>query len=241
MKPLSLTPLLGLHMRAEERRAAVVLLVGVVITTIHRQACGVDTLPAVGVLVSESARVWLYSACTLLLFAAIPLLLIRGSFRQPLADYGVRLGDWKFGLTAVGILLPVIAVAMLLPAAGMDDMRAFYPVDKSAMESTARFVQYAVGRVFLFYVGWEFFFRGFMLFGIRDSVGDAVAIAITTLPSALWHIGYPTGELYASIGAGLLFGWLAVRTRSILWPLLLHAAIGLITDLCITLSSGGAS
>ena len=134
------------------------------------------------------------------------------------------------------MLLPVIAVALRLPAAQMEDMRAVYPVDKAAMESAPMFMQYAVGRVLLFYIGWEFFFRGFMLFGIRDAVGDTMAIAITTLPSALWHIGYPVGELYMSIAAGLLFGWLAVRTRSILWPLLLHAGIGLVTDLSITLT-----
>jgi membrane protease YdiL (CAAX protease family) len=236
MKALSLTPIIGINVRPEELRAASILLAGVVLTIIHRQACGVDVLPVTGILSAETARVWLYCACTLVLFAIIPMLIVQRGFRAPLAEYGVQIGEWKFGLTAVAVLVPIIAVAMLLPAAQMEDMRAVYPVDKGAMDSVPMFLQYAVGRVFLFYVAWEFFFRGFLLFGIRKSVGDTMAIAITTLPSALWHIGYPTGELYASIAAGLLFGWLAIRTRSILWPLLLHASIGLITDLCITLS-----
>mgnify|MGYP001223006904 CR=1 FL=1 len=236
MNELALPALLGIRMKSEERRAALVLLVGVVFTTLHRQACGVDVLPAVGMLNSETARTWLYFVLSLALFAVIPAVIVKRGFRKSLSDYGVRLGDWKFGLITVSVLLPVISVAMLLPAAQMEDMRAAYPVDKTAMLSAPMFLQYAVGRVLLFYVAWEFFFRGFLLFGIRDAVGDAMAIAITTLPSALWHIGYPVGELYSSIAAGLLFGWLAVRTRSILWPLLLHAGIGLVTDLSITLS-----
>ena len=225
MNALALPALLGIRMKPEERRAALVLVVGVVLTTLHRQACGVDALPAAGALTSETVRTWLYFLLSFALFAVIPAVMVKRGFRRTLAEYGVRMGDWKFGLAAVAILLPVISVAMLLPAAQMEDMRAVYPVDKAAMESVPMFLQYAVGRVLLFYIGWEFFFRGFMLFGIRDAVGDTMAIAITTLPSALWHIGYPVGELYSSIAAGLLFGWLAVRTRSILWPLLLHAGI----------------
>ncbi|MCB2203514.1 CPBP family intramembrane metalloprotease [bacterium] len=236
MKSAVLKSTLPFAMDANERRATVILMLGVVVTTLHRQSCGVDVLPAEGMLASESARTWLYFGLTFLLFAAIPAAVLRWGYRQRLGDYGVRMGDWRFGAKAVFVLLPIITVAMLLPASQMPDMQQFYPVDKGAMASSWDFTQYAVGRVLLFYVGWEFFFRGFMLFGIRDAVGDAMAIAVTTLPSALWHIGYPTGELYSSIAAGLLFGWLALRTRSVLWPLLLHAGIGIVTDLTITLS-----
>ncbi len=235
MNALSLFPQAA-NIQRRELLAALAIISGVILTTLHRQACGVDSLPAVGMLSSATARVWTYFSCTLVIFGVIPAMLIRHVWKAPLSDFGVVLGDWKFGLSATGILLPLIAVALLLPAARMEDMRSFYPVDKAAADSAARFLPYAVGRVLLFYVAWEFFFRGFLLFGLRASVGDITAICIQTIPSALWHIAYPTGELYASIAAGLLFGWLAIRTRSILWPLLLHAGIGVITDLSISIS-----
>ncbi len=219
-----------------ERLVSVALLSSVILTTVHRQACGVDALPVSGALASESVRTWIYYFSTLLLFGVIPAVLIKFVWRSSLANFGVSLGDWKFGLAATAVLLPVIAVLFLIPAAQMTDMRAFYPIDKSAMESVSAFITYSLGRVLLFYVGWEFLFRGFLLFSIRRVTGDITAICIQTLPSALWHIAYPTGELYMSIAAGILFGWLALRTRSILWPLLLHSGIGIITDLSITLS-----
>jgi membrane protease YdiL (CAAX protease family) len=87
----------------------------------------------------------------------------------------------------------------------------------------------------LFYTAWEFFYRGFMLFGLRRYVGDWLAICIQTIPQCLWHIGMPTGEILSSIAGGILFGIMALRTRSILWPMLLHFSIGVFLDLFIVL------
>ncbi|MCZ7555357.1 MAG: CPBP family intramembrane metalloprotease [Bacteroidia bacterium] len=223
-------------MRRDEQMASLALLIGVVVTTLHRQACGVDALPATGLLASDTARVWAYYGATVLLFGLLPALVIRVLWKDALADYGVCIGDWKFGLRAIAVLLPVISLLFLLPAASMEDMRATYPVDRAAGDSLSRFLVHSAGRLLLFYAAWEFLFRGFLLFGLRRISGDAVAICVQTIPSALWHINYPAGELYMSIAGGLLFGWLALRTRSVLWPLLLHAGIGVVTDASIILS-----
>lgn len=221
-------------MERKDILTAVTLLAAVVLTTVHRQACSVGAMNAISWLESEHARTWAYHVCTALLFGFIPLVLARAMWKKPLASFGVAVGDWKFGLAAVAILLPVISAAFLLPAANMPDMQAVYPVDHTAPDSMSHFLSYAAGRVLLFYVSWEFFFRGFLLFGLRDTLGSTAAVMIQVLPSALWHIGYPTGELYASIVGGVLFGWLALRTGSILWPLILHAGIGMVTDISIS-------
>lgn len=223
-------------MERKDVLTAVALLAAVVLTTVHRQACGVEALQEIGWLGSEHARTWAYHGCTALLFGFIPLVLARAMWKKPLASFGVSVGDWRFGLAAVAILLPVISAAVLLPAANLHDMQATYPVDQAASDSMSRFLSYAAGRVLLFYVAWEFFFRGFLLFGLRDTLGSTAAVMIQVIPSALWHIGYPTAELYASIVGGVLFGWLALRTGSILWPLILHAGIGLVTDISISLA-----
>lgn len=236
MKLTSLFPQAAAMTRADGR-TAIALLAAIVLTTVHRQACGVDTLATLSVFDSETARAWAYHSCTMLLYGLVPLVLIWLFWkRQPLSGFGVALGDWRFGLAAVGILLPVIAVAFLLPAAGMPDMQAVYPVDHTASRSVADFLPYAAGRILLFYVAWEFFFRGFLLFGLREAMGDVPALLVSVMPSVLWHIGYPTGELYSSIAGGIIFAWLALRTGSILWPLLLHAGIGMVTDISISLA-----
>ena len=50
------------------------------------------------------------------LLGVIPLAMILWGFHEDLRDYGLRLGDWKLGLTLTGILFPLICVLMLLPA-----------------------------------------------------------------------------------------------------------------------------
>jgi hypothetical protein len=115
MNALSLFPQAA-NMQRRELLAALAIISGVTLTTLHRQACGVDALPAIGLLSSETARVWTYFLCTLVVFGAVPALLIRHVWKAPLSEFGITLGDWKFGLAATGILLPMITVALLLPA-----------------------------------------------------------------------------------------------------------------------------
>ncbi len=66
-----------------------------------------------------------------------------------------------------------------------------YPLDKLADRSTGRFLLHATG-YFLFYVGWEIYFRGFMQFGLQARFGVWQAILVQTLASCLLHIGKPT-------------------------------------------------
>ena len=89
-----------------------------------------------------------------------------------------------------------------------------------------------------YYFGWEFFFRGFMLFGLADAFGAVNAVLIQTIPSTLAHIGKPTPEVFAAVAAGLVFGAIALKTRSVLYVFLLHWLIGVTLDVFIVLSPG---
>lgn len=170
------------------------------------------------------------------LLGLVPLLIIRFFLHRPTREFGLMLGDWKLGLKAVAFLLPLISLLILYPASRIEELRNFYPFDKEAAVSLAAFLRLQVSRAAFYYTAWEFFFRGFMLFGLRKHMGDGMAVLIQTVPSCLWHIGLPAGELFSSVPAGILFGLLALRTRSILWPLLLHMLIGVVLDALIVLT-----
>jgi uncharacterized protein len=180
-------------------------------------------------------------AAAFCLFGVIPLAIVVFVFRDDPRAYGLRLGDARRGLASIGLLFPLIALALLFPASRTPEMRAFYPFDASAGDSTGAFIRLEAARGVLFYPAWEFFFRGFLLFGLRRSLGDRIAICIQTIPSCLWHIGLPTGEILGAVAGGVLFGALALRTRSILWPFLLHLLIGVGLDLMIVLARNGGS
>jgi membrane protease YdiL (CAAX protease family) len=55
----------------------------------------------------------------------------------------------------------------------------------------------------------------------------------------LLHVGHPLSETLGAIPFGLALGVLALRTRSILPGLLLHAAIGLATDTTLVMKQLG--
>jgi len=74
---------------------------------------------------------------------------------------------------------------------------------------------------FLDLFGWEFFFRGWLLFGYARRFGPE-AIWLQAVPFALAHIGKPEVETLSTIFGGFAFGWVAWRTRSFLYPLLIH-------------------
>jgi len=182
---------------------------------------------------SEFFSVMYMFVAAFIFFGIIPALTIKFFFSEPIKEYGIRLGDWRWGLPAVLILFILISVVIIYPSSQTAEIRTFFPYDKSAGDTAYSFIRLQFFRGLLFYSVWEFFFRGFILFGLRKYFGDWMAICIQVIPSCLWHLGLSAGEIFISIAAGLLFGAMAIRTRSILWPFLLHYLIGIILDLFI--------
>ena len=112
-------------------------------------------------------------------------------------------------------------------------MQAEYPLAGPAMGRPLLFLGVEAFYL-LYYLGWEFYFRGFMLFSLERRYDALLAVLVQTIPSAIVHIGKPAAESFAAILAGLAFGYLSWRTRSILYPLVLHAVVGIATDCFVT-------
>lgn len=222
---------------AGELKPTAILLLSAFLPTVHRYFGSIEfAVRSFSVLSASEAVLFMFTSAFFLL-GLIPFFVVVRLFREPLKEYGLTPGNWKEGILLTAVLIPLIALTMLYPASQTEEMRTFYPFDKSIGSSLTIFLQYEFLRGLFFYTAWEFFFRGFMLFGLRKYVGDWLAICIQTIPSCLWHIGMPTGEILSSIAGGVLFGLMAIRTRSILWPFILHWAIGIGLDAFIILTS----
>ena len=147
----------------------------------------------------------------LILYFVIPLLLILILFRENPKAYGFSLGDWKLGLTytALGILF----MAPIIYYLGSDNeaMRVYYGGLLPGLPWTT----------FLDLIGWEFFFRGLILFAYVRRFGHD-ALWLQAVPFALAHIGKPGVETLSTIFGGFAFGWVAYRTKSFVWPFLIH-------------------
>jgi membrane protease YdiL (CAAX protease family) len=177
------------------------------------------------------AQYWQFGVFFLLMFI-LPALYIRLGMKQSLRDFGFGLGDIKYGLKWL-ITIPLLVVPLIFIASKMPDLRTEYPLAKSLLSDQTHLFVYESAYVMFYYVAWEFFFRGFLLFGLKDRFGAVNAILIQTISSCLVHIDKPEGEIIGSIVVGILFGMIALRSRSIWYVFAIHVSIGVLTDLFI--------
>lgn len=165
-------------------------------------------------------------------WAVLLLLVIPFTFLALLGDakrISFGLGNWRLGLS---LTLGLGLAATFLMYLGSSDsaLQGTYPwVGSWPGQSPATFLAWA-GLYALYYVAFEFFYRGFLITVLTTYWGLAAAIWTQVLLSTLIHLGKPLSETLAAFPAGFLFAFLALRTRSLLWPVLLHLTIGLATD-----------
>lgn len=178
------------------------------------------------------SRIYQFVSFFVLLFI-VPLLYVKIGMRKSLYDFGFGLGDTAFGVKFCLIALPLLVVPMVVLAATMPDVRSEYPLSKLLLGRPDLVLQYELMYVVCYYLAWEFFFRGFILFGLKDKFGNMNAVLIQTISSALIHLGKPNAEMFGSILGGIIFGALALRTRSFWYVFILHASIGVLTDIYI--------
>jgi len=148
-----------------------------------------------------------------LLYLVIPLLIVLAIYRQSPARYGFRLGDWRAGLALTAGACAALTVVMLL-IGRTSDFQGYY---EHATETRIPF--WLNDGIEL--LGWEFFFRGFLLFALYRTCGP-LALILQAVPFTLAHMGKPELETLSCIFGGTAFGYVAWRTRSFLYPFLIH-------------------
>ena len=83
----------------------------------------------------------------------------------------------------------------------------------------------------------EFFFRGFMLQGLRPSYGHA-CLWIMLLPYMQLHAARSALEELASFFGGFVLGMIALQTRSILGGCVLQVGVAWTCDVFVLLRTG---
>lgn len=174
-----------------------------------------------------AAAVYQFAAC-LFLLGLIPAAIVKLVFREPLRDYGVGLGNRLYTFRSFAVSVPVW-ILLGYSAAVSPAYRTYYPINPQAAASAGGFAFHAATYL-MFYLGWEFHFRGYLQLGLRGSLGAANALLVQTMASGLLHFGRPASEVFASLGAGVLWGLIVYRTNSLLAVVLMHYLLGLSLD-----------
>jgi membrane protease YdiL (CAAX protease family) len=155
-------------------------------------------------------------------YLIVPLATVLLIFRESPAKYGFRLGDWRVGLLlTLGGWVGVTILMLVIARSGA--FRAYYTPQ-------ARPLPQLIYENALDLFGWEFIFRGFLLFALYRTLGPT-AIVLQAVPFAIAHFGKPELETLSCIFGGSAFGYVAWRTRSFLYPFLIHWYLTTITIL----------
>ena len=150
------------------------------------------------------------------LFLVVPLLVVVLGFRDRPSRYGLRLGEWRLGL-ALAVLGCAVMTPIVLWFAATPEARDYYSPSWSNTPDV-------LATNLLDLVSAEFLFRGFLMFTLVRAIGP-IGVLVATVPFALTHLTKPELELISTLIGGMLYGWLAWRTRSIAWGALAHTYI----------------
>ena len=148
---------------------------------------------------------------SILLFVIIPLGITIFIFKEKPADYGFKLGDWKTGLLLTFLGLLFMAPIIWFLGTRNSGMQGYYNYSQEGL----------IWKKALELFGWEYLFRGWILFGYARKYGPD-ALWIQAVPFAVAHLGKPEVETLSTIFGGFAFGWVAWRTGSFVYSFLIH-------------------
>jgi hypothetical protein len=136
----------------------------------------------------------------------------------------------RIGGTEALVLLGLVGVATLiaLPLLGMNSYQAWYQgigAGARSFELWRSWIEFTLSTT----VPWELFFRGFMLFGLREILraggrggADTIALLITASFEVLYHLIKPPQEAIGLLVGSPILSYVAFRHGSVWIPLLGH-------------------
>ena len=172
---------------------------------------------------------FLASSITLML---IPIGLIKLGLRERIKDYGFRISKsklgWGFVIVGFVLMLPLVLIASRSVS-----FQHKYPLCRLAATNGSIFLPYELAYG-VYMLSWEFFFRGYMLFGLEERFGK-YSVLIQMIPFTILHHGKPFAESLGAILAGILLGVIALETRSFIYGALLHWLVAVSMDVSVIL------
>jgi membrane protease YdiL (CAAX protease family) len=156
----------------------------------------------------------------------------------PMAVVALMPGEklWSYHLSPRGFFkhlwVYVVLFALVAPAVYLASLTSgfqhTYPFYKLANRSSFDFWAWEM-MYWAQFLSLEFFFRGFLLQGLRRALGSN-AIFVMIVPYNMIHYGKPMAETFGAIFAGIILGTLAMRTRSIWGGVLIHVGVATMMD-----------
>lgn len=149
--------------------------------------------------------------------------------RVDIRIFGVSAGKVKFWIPILIVFL-LFMIPLIFGVSKMPAFQKTYPILPLAKLGVKQFfiAELSLGLYFIF---WEFFFRGYLLFALEKRTGFLIANCIQAIAFAFMHFGKPELEVYSALAGGFIIGWLCWRSKSFFPAFFIHWAIQVSMDL----------
>ena len=161
-------------------------------------------------------------------YAVIPLLTIKFILKERVTNYGLSTAgvfkSYKIYLLFLAVMIPIV-----IWVSTHDSFQAKYPF-YNPTESTLwpNFFLWECLYLAQFF-GLEFFFRGFMLHGLKKKFGY-YSIWVMMVPYMMIHFRKPMPEAIAAIFAGIILGTLSLKSKSVWLGVAIHFSVAILMD-----------
>jgi uncharacterized protein len=165
---------------------------------------------------------WVASTC--FWYCVLPILAIKFLYRERIRDYGVKLAGWTDGwplyLVFVCVMVPLVVIM-----SSTEHFQRAYPFYRTwtPADGWGKLLLWELAYAAQF-VALEFFFRGFLVHGLKHRFG-IYSLFVMTVPYCMIHFGKPFAECVASIIAGVVLGFMSLKTRSVWLGAALHISV----------------
>lgn len=158
----------------------------------------------------------------------IPALVIKLVWKEKLADYGFKLkgalNGWPIYLVMFLIIIPCVVLVSYEKS-----FQGTYPFFEPPRQNFLK--KMLVWEVFYAaqFITLEFFFRGFMVHGLKAKLG-VYSIFAMVFPYCMIHFTKPMPECIGSIIAGVILGTLSYRYKSVILGACIHICVAITMD-----------
>lgn len=177
----------------------------------------------------QLAGLLFWAVGSLVTYVVLPVFVIKIVMRRSVRDFGLSVRG-ILGSSWVYLAMLLVMLPILLYFSGTERFQNAYPFyDPVAGEPL--WPAFFTWQMFYWcqFIALEFFFRGFMVHGLRHRFG-IYSVFVMTVPYCMIHFGKPMPETFAAIVAGIVLGFMSLKTRSIWLGAALHIAVAASMD-----------